>query len=235
MGFAIMRFAKIKDVNAGNALMRHIRREVPIKSLSRPENRNVYISSSDVNINKNISFKNALKSRIGDQKIRKNSVLGLEIIMTFTNGCIKEDKVKDWAKKSMDWICDNFGGPENIVISCLHKDEKVDHIHVIIQPFYNGKLNCKHYIDGPASCRKLQDSYFEAVKDCGDLDRGISSKITEAKNENHKRWIAQQAKKESELQAYKKVFGNKLTKDQKNMLDYEILKNDNSIYEERGS
>lgn len=72
---------------------------------------------------------------------------------------------------------------------------------------HNGKLNSKHYINGPASCRALQDSYYEAVKDYGFLSRGINSKITRRIHESNRKWIASNAEKEIKLEAYQKTFG----------------------------
>ena len=72
---------------------------------------------------------------------------------------------------------------------------------------FDGKLNCKHYINGPASCREMQDTYYQAVKAFGDLERGINSKITKRIHESNKRWMARNAENEQTLTAYQKTFG----------------------------
>ena len=53
----------------------------------------------------------------------------------------------------------------------------------------------------------MQDAYYEAIKGFGDLQRGVNSKITKRMHESNKRWIASNAAKAEELEAYQKTFG----------------------------
>ena len=207
MGYAIMRFSKIKSASTGNGVMRHIRREVDIKTLSHPENKNINILTEPIKENyQNKTFNQILKSKLNGNKPRKNSVLGLEFVFAYTPGCVPDENLKAWSMASTQFLIETFG-IENVVSVTLHRDERNPHIHAVVIPMADGKLNCKHYINGPASCRALQDSYYEAVKDYGDLSRGINSKITRRIHDSNKRWIAANAEKEIKLEAYKKTFG----------------------------
>ena len=208
MGYAIMRFSKIKSASTGNGVLRHIRREVEIKTLSYPDRKNIRISTSQIKEQYQYqTFNEILKDKLDGIKPRKNAVVGLEFIFAYTPGCISEDNIKDWSMSTVAWLANNFGGTDNIAEIMLHNDEKSPHIHAVVIPMADGKLNCKHYINGPASCRALQDSYYEAVKDYGNLNRGINSKITKKMHESNKKWIATNAEKEIKLEAYKKTFG----------------------------
>ena len=207
MGYAIMRFSKIKNVNTGNGILRHIRREIAIPTLTHPENKNVKITLSNSGVDySNCTFKQILDSKLNGKKPRANSVLGLEFIFAFTPGCVKAENIKYWATASLQWLSEKFGS-DNIVCSVLHNDEKSPHIHAVVIPMFDGKLNCKHYINGPASCREMQDTYYQAVKNFGDLERGINSKITKRIHESNKRWMARNAENEQSLTAYQKTFG----------------------------
>ncbi len=207
MGYAIMRFKKIKSIVTLNGIQRHNERRVPIKTLTNPQNKNINILTPTITekyIGK--KFSTVLKEKIGGKPQRKNSVLGVEFVFAFTPNCIKEENLRDWCHASVKFLSDWFG-EENIVSVMLHRDEKSPHIHAVILPVFNGVLNCKHYINGPASCREMQDKYYEAVKDFGDLQRGINSKITRRTHESHLRWIADNAQKAEELEVYKSTYG----------------------------
>lgn len=208
MGYAIMRFSKIKSASTGNGVMRHIRREVEIKSLTHPDRKNIRILTEEIKEkHQHQTFNEILKDKLNGIKPRKNGVLGLEFVFAYTPGCVPDNNIKAWAMATVGWLVDNFGGTENIAEIMLHNDEKSPHIHAVVIPMHNGKLNSKHYINGPASCRALQDSYYEAVKEYGDLSRGINSKITKRIHESNRKWIAENAENEIKLEAYQKTFG----------------------------
>ena len=207
MGYAIMRFSKIKSASTGNGVMRHIRREVDIKTLSHPERKNINILTESIKENyQNKTFNQILKNRLNGTKPRKNAVLGLEFVFAYTPGCVPDKNIKAWSMASTQFLIETFG-VENVVSVTLHRDERNPHIHAVVIPMIDGKLNCKHYINGPASCRELQDRYYAAVKDYGDLQRGINSKVTKRIFESSKKWWARNGDKEINLEAYQKTFG----------------------------
>ena len=207
MGYAIMRFSKIKSASTGNGVMRHIRRQVDIKTLSHPERKNINILTEPIKEKyQNKTFNDILKDKLNGTKPRSNSVLGLEFVFAFTPGCVTEDNLKAWSMASTQFLIDVFG-IDNVVSVTIHRDEANFHAHAIVIPMFEGKLNCKHFIDGPASCRELQDRYYEMVKDYGDLQRGINSKVTKRIFESSKKWWARNGDKEINLEAYQKTFG----------------------------
>ena len=54
---------------------------------------------------------------------------------------------------------------------------------------------------------KIEDTYYQAVKNFGDLERGINSRVTKRIHESNKRWMARNAENERSLTAYQKTFG----------------------------
>lgn len=201
MGFAIMRQEKIKTVSSANARLRHNRREVPCKTADRTK-RNKLLVSEESRVFKDKSFKDIFKSKVGDQKIRKNAVKAIEVILTFSPGSIKSEDLQSWSKASMEWLRQIFGR-NNIVDARLHLDETTPHIHAMIIPVdERGKLNARAFLGGTRDRMvELQTSYAEAVKQFG-LERGISKQITEAEHKSSLRWHAENAQKEARLQAY---------------------------------
>ena len=48
-------------------------------------------------------------------------------------------------------------GKERIVSMVLHTDESTPHVHILFVPIVDGKLNQKHWMNGPAACGLLRE------------------------------------------------------------------------------
>lgn len=101
-----------------------------------------------------------------DYKVKSNSIIALELMMTTSSARTKDFDEEGWIRDSMRWCEDTFGR-ENIVFAVVHKDETTPHIHVQIIPIYDGVLNASKYIGPSAKNKALDRSYFEAVKKYG--------------------------------------------------------------------
>ncbi len=105
-------------------------------------------------------------------KVRKNAVLGIEAVLTYTKSETIDVDIDSWAKDSLEWLQKKFG-QDNVRNAVLHLDEANPHIHAIIVPMdEHGKLNCKHFIDGPKSLAYYQTNYAEEVGNKYGLSRG---------------------------------------------------------------
>lgn len=204
--FAIMRIEKKKSIRAGNKSKEHNARLTPCAN-ANPEikNQRIYLNEDMVRL-KEMSFKDIFDERIQGQKIRKNAVYAVEIIMTFSPSAINENQLNDWRNKSIAWACSIFGA-DNVIDCVMHLDETTPHIHLTAIPIdRNGKLNARAFLEGNGKkFSKLQDSYAEAVASFG-LKRGISKAKTKAQHEASSRWHNQNAQKEAELLARRKIM-----------------------------
>ena len=133
------------------------------------------------------------REKIGSQKIRKNAVLGAEIILSASPEYFRPDdpsaygewderKLNLWQKTSSQWLEQKLG--DNILQTSLHLDEATPHIHCLWVPLNKaGKLSYKTTEFGGTrnSLSKIQDSYAQAVEGLG-IERGIKgSKTTHTK------------------------------------------------------
>jgi hypothetical protein len=66
------------------------------------------------------------------------------------------------AKSAREWAVQEFGA-ENVVGVDLHTDESSPHVHVVVTPVCDGKLQAKAWLDGAARCAKLRKRAFETV------------------------------------------------------------------------
>jgi hypothetical protein len=121
---------------------------------------------------------------------RSNAVLGVEIVMTYNATEVDDDfDIERWKELNIKWLKENF--PEDGILSVvMHRDEGIDngksaHLHAVVLPLYEGKLNCKHYLSGRKKLIDLQDSYGKAMGEVG-LERGMRG--SSAKHEDIRRF-----------------------------------------------
>jgi len=122
---------------------------------------------------------------------RANSVLALDVAFFVSKGFFddKPSAVMDvWARRTMEWMAQEFGGEKNVVAAILHKDETTPHIQALIVPLdEKDRLNARHFIGQPRQVVGLHTSYNKAVADLG-LARGVQGSV--ATHGNIREWYA---------------------------------------------
>ena len=230
MAYCIMRVAKITTTSAGNARLKHNRREVECTTLRNPDAGRVkIICSPEQKQVETKSFKEIFHERTAGQKIRSNAVHAVELVLTFSPGALKDEQLKEWAYVNMKWVSKNFGGTQNIIDCQLHLDESTPHLHCIVVPLDDrGRLNARTFLGGTRErMSELQTSYAQDMERFG-LERGISRTITKAQHQDYKRHIADLAEKEGRLRAYEAVFGNESTFDIETYMSFLKAKSERS-------
>ena len=124
----------------------------------------------------------ACKARLGDQRIRKNAVYGVDGFLGASPeyfrpdapgqyGLAYADRLNAWVEASVDWLQSRYG--DRVINAVLHLDEATPHIQYLILPLDdNGKLNCKAMFGGSKYVlSQLQSDYANAVVHLG-LTRG---------------------------------------------------------------
>ena len=185
MPFAVLRTAKLKTPANIGGLNAHLTRTMAVpnadpalqKYNTRP------IGTADLNSD--------IQQRIKalGKPPRKNAVLAVEHLMTSgaeafnyhktAEGQLGGDinKWKAFEGFALQWLAEQYG-KENLVNFTVHKDEQAPHIHAVIVPVVNGKLNCRALLGGREKLRAMQSSFADKVKALG-LERGIEgSKAT---------------------------------------------------------
>lgn len=189
MSYAIFRTQKMKSTVIDKC-QRHNQRE------------NKNYSNKDINFNKtnlnydlhnkhNVVYIDEINKKIkerytGTKAIRKDAVLNVECLITSDSEFFKtigSDETKRFFKESYEFIKSEFG-KENIIYANVHMDETTPHMHLGFTPITSdGRLSAKEWLDGKKKLTELQDKFFSYLTSKNfDLDRGISSKETGAKN-----------------------------------------------------
>lgn len=168
--FAIMRTAKIKSVASLRNLEKHCSREkIPANAnLEKVELNRDVLPDPD-----RLTLPERFKKMTDGQKIRKNAVLGIEVMLTYSPevrmGVLTQS---EWINVNKSWLEQEFG-KNNLVRLWLHMDETTPHLHAFVIPIdEKGKLNCRAFLGGSAKLSALQDSYAECMKKFS-LERGI--------------------------------------------------------------
>lgn len=179
MPHAIARIAKLKSGNVGASGLHTGRaRQTPN---ANPEITNIRFigqpDSPDLP-----SLETIVRDRIGDQTIRKNGVLCVEMLLTASPeyfrpddpsraGYYEPEKLADFRASVHSWLDNEYG--DRIVRAELHLDESTPHIHAYLVPLdERGKLNCRGIFGGRQKLSQFQDSFANAMSPLG-LERGI--------------------------------------------------------------
>lgn len=114
------------------------------------------------------------------KKIRKNAVLGFEVIATFSPTAAASIDLNSWARATTSFVCKTFGGGKDCLIDArLDYDESTPHMHFVVVPIEKTpageKLNALGYVNGPKACRQIQTDYAEQMQRFG-LRRGRERK-----------------------------------------------------------
>lgn len=179
MPHAIARIAKLKSGNVG-ASGQHTRRALQTPN-ANPEISNVrFIGQPD---SANLpSLETIVRERIGDQTIRKNAVLCVEMLLTASPeyfrpdnpsqaGYYEPERLADFQQAVHSWLDKEYG--DRLVRAELHLDESTPHVHAYFVPLDDrGKLNCRGIFGGREKLSQFQDSYANALSPLG-LERGI--------------------------------------------------------------
>ena len=222
MGYCILRIEKIKSIVAANGRLKHNRRQTECLT-TNPEKKNVcIILNEQMRKDKHKSFREIFHERVKGQKIRKNAVIAVEIVLTFSPGSVPDEKLREWVGANTKWLKDTFGG--NIIDCQLHRDQKTPHLHcILILRDEKGKLSSRSYLGGTRQVMaNLQTSYAKAMEPFG-LERGVSREITRARHTSTKKWLNMQAEKEARLSAYETKFGTEDTWNFDDMLEFRKL------------
>lgn len=181
MPFTVLRIQKLKtwgDI-AGAGKHNQRERETPNADADRAVN-NQYLAGAP-----GMDQVTAMKQAIGVQRVRKNAVLGVEMLLSASPAYFRPDnpgqagtydntRLQNWKEATTGWLNEKYGN--RVVSAILHVDEATPHIHALLVPLDDkGKLNCRALFGGTRhTLSRLQTEYGEAVSSLG-ISRGIEN------------------------------------------------------------
>ena len=80
-----------------------------------------------------------LMTAAGVVKLRKDAVMGLEIVFSLPSGHTIDDRA--YFTECATWVGVYFGGVQNILSVDIHRDEAQHHCHVLMLPLIDGRMD----------------------------------------------------------------------------------------------
>lgn len=181
--FAILRTGKLKSAASVRGMLKHNFRDIETPNAEAEKtdlNEHLAATSTEDGMRR-------YRSLLPD-KIRKNAVHAIDYMITTSPGASDEAK-QACLKEAHEWLAEKHGA-ENIIMASKHLDETTPHIHILVVPLKDKKLNCSHFLAGSKHrMNDLQDEFYARLKSKNiDLDRGL--KGSKAKHESIKSWNA---------------------------------------------
>lgn len=103
-----------------------------------------------------------LCSAVGNRTIRKDAVLGIELLFSLPlNHHLTDDR--PYFERCWRWAADEFGGIDNILSVDVHRDEAAPHCHVLVLPLLNGRLQGARMLGYKAAFAERQVRFHKQV------------------------------------------------------------------------
>ena len=183
--FLILRQEKLKSAGAVKGLAKHNFRAIPTANAD-PSRLilNDHRTSSDV-----VETMEKYNSLL-PEKVRKNAIHAINYMIT-TSPEASEHNNELALEEGINWVTQMYGA-ENVIMSTIHRDEATPHLHIMVMPLKNQKLNAKHYVGGSKHrLSEMQTEFYEHVKGAGGtLERGTEG--SKAQHQSTSKWAAKQ-------------------------------------------
>ncbi|HEY9693735.1 MAG TPA: MobV family relaxase [Oculatellaceae cyanobacterium] len=129
-----------------------------------------------------LDLKTAILAKIGAQKVRKNGVLAVEMLLSASPeffrpnnagaaGTQDNQRLDEFAQAVTEWLKQRY--KDKVVLAQMHLDEATPHIHAYIVPLdERGKLNCYSLFGNRYKLSQLQDDFAHAIAHLN-IERGF--------------------------------------------------------------
>jgi len=177
----IFRVAKLKSMTAIVGLTKHHTREHdPSNARKELSSRNEINPSWLVGERPDLpatamEVKERWKQITQDVNIRSNAVLALDLLVTVPSEDMNRkspEEIRAFLSDGYRWIVEKHGA-ENVMLATVHHDELGPHLHVMVAPMKEGKLNARDFYGGSRfKMREVQDDFYDKVSRHHGLERG---------------------------------------------------------------
>lgn len=92
---------------------------------------------------------------------KKNAVLALELIFSLPPATAIDPEA--FFRDCLQWAAQNFGGLDNVLSADVHLDESAPHLHVLILPLIDGRMNGSDLVGNKQRLQFLHNDVHTAV------------------------------------------------------------------------
>jgi hypothetical protein len=177
MPYTVLRIDKLKTWGDVGGCGSHNLRQRPTPNADNSRENRMLVGAPDAD------YVEVVRAKIGDQTIRKNAVLAVELVLSASPEYFRPDapekggtwdvaSLEPWVEANMAWLDQKYG--DRVVSAILHLDELTPHIQAVLVPLDDaGKLNARAMFGGSRhTLSALQTDYAKSVEHLG-IQRGI--------------------------------------------------------------
>jgi hypothetical protein len=158
----LVRFAKLKGPTAALRSARHNLRELALTPNITPgqQHLNRVLLGHQRADAVNAAYKAQLEAA-GIDKLRVDAVRLIEALVSLPVG-IHDDECT-YFQAALDWMATEFGSA-NLLSAVVHKDESAQHMHVLIVPLVQGRMQGSDLLGGKAQLRARLARFEQAMQ-----------------------------------------------------------------------
>ena len=119
---------------------------------------------------------------------KKNAVLALEHV--FSLPASTDIDLKAYFNDCVQWVARNFGGLDNVLSADVHLDESAPHLHVLILPLVDGRMNGSDLFGNRQRLQFLHNDFHAAVAGRYGLTKALARLQEQAKEKTAQTVIA---------------------------------------------
>nr|WP_315240100.1 plasmid recombination protein [uncultured Albidiferax sp.] len=163
-GAAVLRIKKLKGSGIITVAARHNKREIPVEmgamgSIDPTRSRLNYTLAGPATAGDVGQLAKDRMTAAGVVKLRKDAVMGLEIVFSLPSNTAIDDRA--YFAACTAWAVGRMGG---VILSAdTHRDEAVPHCHVLLLPLIDGRMDGSNLLGGKQKLMALQKDFHAVV------------------------------------------------------------------------
>lgn len=184
MSYAIMRIGKCKKEKLAQIHKHHTNRNnLKNREHKELEHLNRTWQRDGLTLSQNVRQQIKEQEKRTGKKVRKDAVVCLEIVMTFSPDAVGTFSMQQWYEENRKWLEREFKGSKIIQLN-LEFDETTPHIHAFVIPLdENENINAKKVMGDKKKFIQRQDDYAACMA-VFRLQRGVSKELTKSKHKS---------------------------------------------------
>lgn len=97
----------------------------------------------------------------GVLRLRRDAVRAIEFVVSLAPTTDIEERA--FFVDCVAWLAARFGGSENILSADIHRDEQAPHVHVLLLPMIDGRMNGSDALGGRTKLAALHNDFHAEV------------------------------------------------------------------------
>lgn len=174
MGYQVIRLAKRNSRSSTRSMLRHALREDHVPNALPGAPRPQVIAGCSTSGEALARLSAALKAA---PRVQKNTVQALDFLVTGDAAVMHKlgrEGQDAYFRAAADFLGRRFGGPENVLVAAIHRDESTPHMQVLLMPRDqpSGRFIGKRMVGGIQELRALHTDFNAEVASKFGLKRG---------------------------------------------------------------